>query len=88
MFEALFICAPLIERHLTAPLVEERVEYLRHLEKLGGRRDSLRKLAANLLRLVRLGADRGEARACCRGGGGSEEVVAAGLESGIWLPGD
>lgn len=54
MFEALFICAPLIERHLTAPLAEERVEYLRHLEKLGGQRDSLRKLAANLLRLVRL----------------------------------
>ena len=54
MFEALFICAPLIERHLTAPLVEERIKYLRQLEELGGRRNTLRKLAANLLRLVRL----------------------------------
>ena len=52
MFEALFICARSIERHLTAPLVEERVEYLRHLQKLGSQRHSLRKLAANLLRLV------------------------------------
>ena len=54
MFEDLFVSTPLIERHRAAPLFEERVEYLRYLEKLGSRRYILRKHAANLLRLVRL----------------------------------
>ena len=54
MFEDLFVSTPLIERHRAAPLLDERVEYLRYLGKLDVRRNSLRKHAANLLRLARL----------------------------------
>ena len=54
MFEDLFRCAATIERHRTAPLVEERVEYLRYLDTVGVRPPTLVKLAAYLLRLIRL----------------------------------
>lgn len=54
MFEDLFRCPATIEKHRTAPLVEERVEYLRYLETVGVQPRSLTKLAAYLLRLIRL----------------------------------
>ena len=78
MFEELFRHSPSLERHRTAPLVEERVEYLRYLDTVGIQRRTLAKLAAYLLRLIRLleltGAPGGEYR---RGRGGGEGVVTA-----------
>lgn len=54
MFEDLYTSAATIERHRTAPLVEERVEYLRYLDTVGVLPPTLGKLAAYLLRLTRL----------------------------------
>ena len=54
MFEDLFTSAATIERHRSAPLVKERVEYLRYLDTLGVRPPTLAKLAAYVLRLTRL----------------------------------
>ena len=52
MFEQLFTCSATIERHRTAPLVEERVDYLRYLKKVGVQPFTLSKPAAYLLRLI------------------------------------
>lgn len=54
MFEDLFVSTALVEKHQTAPCLEERVEYLRYLRKLDVQPDNLRKQAANILRLVHL----------------------------------
>ena len=54
MFEDLFRCAATIEKHRTAPLVEERVEYLRYFNTVGVQPARLATLAAYLLRLIRL----------------------------------
>ena len=54
MFEDLFRCTATIEKHRTAPLFNERVEYLRYLDTLGVLPPTLAKRAAYLLRLIRL----------------------------------
>ena len=52
MFENLFRCSGSIERHYAAPLLDERVEYLRYLETVGVQRETLGKNAAHLRRLT------------------------------------
>ena len=54
MWEELFRHPPSLGRYRSAPLAEERLKYLRHLRDGGFRPNTLRKRAANLLRLVGL----------------------------------
>ena len=54
MFEDLFISRNTIERHRGAPLLEERLSYLRHCAEGGARPRTLRIIAAHQLSLVLL----------------------------------
>ena len=54
MWEELFRHSPSIERHRSAALAEERLKYLRRLRDGGFSSSTLRKRAADLLRLVGL----------------------------------
>ena len=52
MFEELFNHQPTLEKHRAAPLVEERLRFLKHLQGQGAARQTLKRKATNLLRLV------------------------------------
>lgn len=54
MFELLFTRPSAIERYRSAPLVNERIRYLAHCEQLGIKPETLCKIAAHQLNLVRL----------------------------------
>ena len=54
MLENLFKHQPTLEQHRTAPLLEERLRFLHHLQGTGAARQTLKRKATNLLRLVRL----------------------------------
>ena len=54
MFELLFTRPSAIERYRSAPLLEERLRYLVHCEQLGIKPETLCKIAAHQLNLVRL----------------------------------
>ena len=54
MFELLFSRPSAIERYRSAPLLKERLHYLVHCEQLGIRPETLCKIAAHQLNLVRL----------------------------------
>lgn len=54
MFERLFTRPSAIERYRSAPLLEERLRYLVHCEQLGIKPETLCKIAAHQLNLVRL----------------------------------
>ncbi|MDE0713356.1 MAG: tyrosine-type recombinase/integrase [Gammaproteobacteria bacterium] len=54
MFETLYTRASALERHRSAPLLEERLGYLRHLSVAGVRRDTLRGVASDQLALIDL----------------------------------
>ena len=54
MFEDLFIDRGTVASHWTAPLLEERLSYLRHCAETGARPRTLRTIAAHQTRLVRL----------------------------------
>ena len=54
MYERIYTHVPSIERYLAAPLLQERVSFLEHCEDCGVRWRTLRKMASNQLRLVRL----------------------------------
>ena len=54
MFEELFTKPSTIERYLTAPLVEPRERYLRHLAESGARRLTLLQIALDQARLLHL----------------------------------
>ena len=54
MFEELFNHQPTLEKHRAAPLVEERLGFLEHLQGQGAARQTLKRKATNMLRLVRL----------------------------------
>ena len=54
MFEKLFARRCSIERYRTAPLVEQRLRYLRHCEETGAARRTLRTAAATQLTLITL----------------------------------
>ena len=52
MFEELFNHQPTLEKHRAAPLLEDRLRFLEHLKGQGAARYTLKRKAANLLRLV------------------------------------
>lgn len=54
MFEELFTHQPTLEAHRAAPLREERLLFLEHLQGQGAARKTLQRKATNLLRLIRL----------------------------------
>ena len=54
MFEKLFTRRYTIERYRTAPLVEQRLRYLRHCEETGTKRTTLQNAAAKQLSLITL----------------------------------
>ena len=54
MFELLFTRPSAIERYRSAPLLKERLRYLVHCEQLGIKPETLCKIAAHQLNLVRL----------------------------------
>jgi len=54
MFELLFTRPSAIERHRSAPLLKERLRYLAHCEQLGIKSETLCRIAAHQLNLVRL----------------------------------
>ena len=54
MFELLFTRPSAIGRYRSAPLVNERIRYLAHCEQLGIKPETLCKIAAHQLNLVRL----------------------------------
>ena len=54
MFEDLYTRQKTIEKQRSAPLLQERLSFLRHLDASGAKRKSLQRKATNLLRLVYL----------------------------------
>ena len=54
MFEELFTGGFAVKSYRTAPLLEERIRYLRHVAQTGARLSLLRRIAANQVDLVRL----------------------------------
>lgn len=54
MFEELFTHPFSIRRYRSAPLVEDRLTYLRHLKDLGSKQSTLRRMALTQIHLVRL----------------------------------
>ena len=54
MFDELFRSPAVVQRHLSSPLLQERLEYLRHCANQGYRLTTLRELAADLLLLQNL----------------------------------
>lgn len=54
MFEELFTHPAALTKHRSAPLAEQRIEYLRHLKDAGARRSTLRKCANRQVGVVRL----------------------------------
>lgn len=54
MFDELFTIPAFVTKYEAAPLVEQRVRYLRHLKSIGSCRTTLRKRANDQLSLVRL----------------------------------
>ena len=54
MFEGLFVNGRAVDRHLGAPLLEERLGYLAHCAAAGARQSTLRTIAAHQASLVRL----------------------------------
>jgi integrase/recombinase XerD len=52
MFDQLFTRRHAIERHLTSPLLEERLRYLQHCSSQGGTRIFLRSLAQSMLVII------------------------------------
>ncbi|MDE2892261.1 MAG: tyrosine-type recombinase/integrase [Chloroflexota bacterium] len=54
MFETLFTCPGITERYLTAPLLDQRLDYLGHCAREGTRRQTLRTIAVCQVSLVRL----------------------------------
>ena len=77
MFETLFTRPGIAERYRGAPLLDERLGYLRHCVEGGARRQTLRKIAAHQVSLVRLhGPARGRARQHDTRGSRGRPVVA------------
>ena len=54
MLESVFLVESICKKHLAAPLVAEREQYLTHLFAIGTNLVRVRNVAANLLRVVRL----------------------------------
>lgn len=54
MFEDLFVKRGAIARYRAAPLLHERLSYLRHCAQAGARRSTLRSIAAHQTNLIRL----------------------------------
>ena len=54
MFEELFKEPATVERYRAAPLVDQRLRYLRHLESYGAKTRTLRKIASDQLRAISL----------------------------------
>ena len=54
MFETLFTRPAVTERYRTAPLLDQRLDYLGHCARAGARRQTLRTIAARQVSLVRL----------------------------------
>ena len=54
MFDQLFRRRAAVQRHLNSPLLQERLEYLRHCAEQGYKLTTLRTLAADLLRIQNL----------------------------------
>ena len=82
MFEDLFVDPRTIANLWSAPLLEERLRYLRHCAQSGARPSTLRRIAAAQTSLVRL-LDLREAGACQHAPdrGGGQAVGAA-----QWVP--
>jgi hypothetical protein len=54
MFDELFRSPAVVQRHLSSPLLQERLEYLQHYSNQGYRLTTLRELAADLLLIENL----------------------------------
>ena len=54
MFENLFVHPQTIKRYRSAPLLEERLSYLRHYAETGARWDTLRSIAGDQITLLGL----------------------------------
>ncbi len=54
MFEDLYTAPKTIERHRSAPLLQERLDYLRHYAEAGARPSTLRGVADDQITLIRL----------------------------------
>ena len=54
MFDELFRSPAVVQRHLSSPLLQERLEYLQHCANQGYRLTTLRELAADLLLIQNL----------------------------------
>ena len=84
MFEDLYTRQKTIEKQRSAPLLQERLSFLRHLDASGAKRKSLQRKATNLLRLVYLLDLKGPERVSDEQiKAAAEELVATGNAQGL-----